>query len=734
MKFLILLFIISISLTLNAQIKRVHSQPSAKTAAGTTHKANCSYSVFPTENNSWGYDIYIGKRLVIHQPIVPGMQGNNGFPDKTAAGKAARLAIKNCTKSVTVNPSKSSSATETGNTWVQKANVGGLSRYGASGFSIGGKGYIGLGNQATSSGLPNDFWEYDTTSNAWTQKANFGGPARVNAVGFAIGNKGYMGTGSDDTSYYDDFWEYDPVANTWTQKADFAAGLRRDASGFSIGTKGYIGTGDPYGAASTNDFWEYDPSTNTWTQKANFGGIGRINATAFSIGGKGYLGTGYANNGDLKNDFWEYDPSTDTWTQKANFGGIARAGAVSFGLGTRGYMGTGFNFSSGYLNDFWEYDPYSDSWTQKADFGGGNRGSAVGFNIRDVGYIGTGNNYSFENDFWAFEPGCIPPSPPTNTTAASNQTICANHSTTLSASGQGTLDWFDAASGGNWLGTGPNFLTPVLLTNTTYYVQDSTCEASARTSIAVTVNPLPAQAGPISGTAKVCAGRENVAYSISPVANASNYSWILPPNATISSGGGTSITLNFAANAVSGNLAVYGTNSCGNGMASPNFSITVNPVPPAPMISNSGDTLFSNAPYGNQWYFEGTLLAGDSLQTLVAGKSGQYWDIITLNTCSSDTSNHILLLKTGIYPSLPADINVFPLPNDGKFWISMTNPSKGTYAVSIYNTLGKKIYQDNVAINRSLPTFINLGPIPAGVYFLTLENGHHKESRKIIVN
>ena len=31
--------------------------------------------------------------------------------------------------------------------------------------------------------------------NTWTQKANFGGTERIGATGFSIGSKGYIGTG-----------------------------------------------------------------------------------------------------------------------------------------------------------------------------------------------------------------------------------------------------------------------------------------------------------------------------------------------------------------------------------------------------------------------------------------------------------------------------------------------------------------------------------------------------------
>jgi hypothetical protein len=172
---------------------------------------------------------------------------------------------------------------------------------------------------------------YHPTSNSWVQKANFGGVERNCAVGFSIGSKGYLGTGAGG-GFRDDFWEYDPLANSWTQKANFQGGIRYFAVGFSIGSKGYIGTGSDLNYKK--DFWEYDPATNVWTRKADFGGTARNKAVGFSIGGKGYIGTGI--DGVNKRDFWEYNPATDTWTQKTNFGGTARINAFGFSIGGKG--------------------------------------------------------------------------------------------------------------------------------------------------------------------------------------------------------------------------------------------------------------------------------------------------------------------------------------------------------------------------------------------------------------
>lgn len=288
-------------------------------------------------------------------------------------------------------------------TWTQKSDFGGTARYGAVGFSIGEKGYLGTGY---STDWLKDFWEYDAATDTWSQKADFAGTKRVFASGFAIADKGYVGCGTDLTQRTD-FWEYNPATNTWTQKADFAGVARDAAVGFSIGTKGYIGTGLTGLTTRLNDFWEYDPATDSWMQKSNVGGPVRAFAAGFSIAGKGYIGTG--NSGALEKDFWEYNPTTDTWTKKADFPGISRFGATAFNIQNFGYIGTG-DIGGIYANDFFEYNPLTDTWISVAALGGILRSSAVGFGIGNNGYVGTGYNTIIESkDFWQYTPNCIPP-------------------------------------------------------------------------------------------------------------------------------------------------------------------------------------------------------------------------------------------------------------------------------------------------------------------------------------
>jgi predicted CXXCH cytochrome family protein len=97
----------------------------------------------------------------------------------------------------------------------------------------------------------------------------------------------------------------------------------------------------------------------------------------------------------------------------------------------------------------------------------------------------------------------------------------------------------------------------------------------------ITVNTLPANAGPITGTSSVCQGQSGFAYSVAAIAGAASYTWSYSGTGFTPSGTTASITGSFSAAATSGNLTVFGVNSCGNGVSSATFPITVGTLPAA---------------------------------------------------------------------------------------------------------------------------------------------------------
>jgi hypothetical protein len=98
MKKILLLFAVIISLTLNAQTKPDQTPVTKSSAADTNKKVSYTYTIISTANNTWCYDIYKEKRLLIHQPSIPGLPGNEGFKTKGNAEKVAKLVIEKIKK------------------------------------------------------------------------------------------------------------------------------------------------------------------------------------------------------------------------------------------------------------------------------------------------------------------------------------------------------------------------------------------------------------------------------------------------------------------------------------------------------------------------------------------------------------------------------------------------------------------------------------------------------------
>lgn len=73
---------------------------------------------------------------------------------------------------------------------------------------------------------------------------------------------------------------------------------------------------------------------------------------------------------------------------------------------------------------------------------------------------------------------------------ASTISVCYNESVSLTAQGEGNLEWYDSLTGNDALANGNTFTTPKLTENKTYYVKAKTCTSSDRIPIVVTVNSV----------------------------------------------------------------------------------------------------------------------------------------------------------------------------------------------------------------------------------------------------
>ncbi len=519
---------------------------------------------------------------------------------------------------------------------------------------FGGYGY----GQTTTSGQGNlqDLWKYTVADNKWmwvsgaknvSAAGNYGvqGQAaatntpspRNNAITW-VDNSGNLwmfggyGMAPDMTQgYFNDLWKYDLTLSMWI----WVSGNSTVMSLGTYGTKGVASALNKPSGRQSSVAWK-DNSGNLWL----FGGFGKSSITT---------------NGPL-NDLWKFDLITSQWTWMSG-SNIPTASSV-FGIkGTPSITNTpgarenavgwtdGNNFwlhggamSSSIYNELWMYNVTNGTWVwvdgsaspnQLGVYGTKNilspanvigsrqracatkdiNGNFILFGGTGYGSIDGGNL----NDVWKIDP-CYT-NYAVNLTSNSNLLVCPNQTTTLTASGAGNLGWYSAASGGAYLGAGTVLTTPTLTTNTTYYVQDSTCGAGPRTAITVTVNSAPTVV--ITGTNLACANRT---VALNTGGSASTYTWSTTQTTT-------SIIVSPS---VTTTYTVIGTaaNSCTNSAVK---TITVLPLPTLTVTGNN------------------TLCAGNSTTLTVNGANTYTWSagffVPTISVAPSASTNYSVIGK-----------------------------------------------------------------------------------------
>lgn len=157
----------------------------------------------------------------------------------------------------------------TANSWAQKTTFPGLPRYSMASFVINNKIYAGLGLSIGTSGgaygpVGSDMYQYDPTTNNWLAIANFP-DARGDNSGFTINGKGYIGLGTNSISFASQkkFYEYNPLVNNWRERATFSY-YKEGQKSFTLNGGGYYLGGYTLGNPNIvyNDNYQYIPCSN----------------------------------------------------------------------------------------------------------------------------------------------------------------------------------------------------------------------------------------------------------------------------------------------------------------------------------------------------------------------------------------------------------------------------------------------------------------------------------------
>ncbi len=159
-----------------------------------------------------------------------------------------------------------------------------------------------------------------------------------------------------------------------------------------------------------------------------------------------------------------------------------------------------------------------------------------------------------------------------------NTTVCQGSTQTYSIAAVSGATSYTWTLPGGWVGTSTttSITTTVGSTGGTISVTaNSACGSSTAQTLVVTVTPTPAQPGPITGNASVCAGSLEI-YSIAAVTGATSYTWTLPGGWT---GTSTTTSINATVGVAGGTISVVANNACGSSI-SQTLIVTMGGGPP----------------------------------------------------------------------------------------------------------------------------------------------------------
>jgi len=140
-----------------------------------------------------------------------------------------------------------------------------------------------------------------------------------------------------------------------------------------------------------------------------------------------------------------------------------------------------------------------------------------------------------------------------------------------------------------------------------------------------------------------------------------------------------------------GNYAVKVTfKNCISSTSDP-VSVIVIPIPLTPEITLENLVLHSNAESGNQWYRNGDIIPGATEQSYAVTQNGIYYDIVTVNGCSSLQSNEINITNVGInnfqYESF---LKIYPNPSDNFYELHYKILSNHHVIIKLFDVMGNE--------------------------------------------
>ncbi len=318
---------------------------------------------------------------------------------------------------------------------------------------------------------------------------------------------------------------------------------------------------------------------------------------------------------------------------------------------------------------------------------------------------------------------------------AATPTVTAGGATTLCTGGSVTLTAASATTGATYQWflngtaiTGATSATYTANTAGAYTVEATAngCPSAASTATAVTVNAAAATPTVTAGGATTFCQGGSVALTAASATTGATFQWFLNGTAIP-----TATTATITAPAP-GSYTVVATAAGCPSAASTATTVTVNATPATPTISQNGGILTSSSATGNQWFLNGTPIAGATGQTYVTTTNGAYTLQVTANGCPSALSAVTNVTTSGMTDNLAGmSVQVYPNPASGSFNVKLNGYQKEATVV-LYNLAGQLIATDKVAADGKAKN-IDIKGLAAGTYMLKVTSDKGVQVTRLVV-
>jgi Zn-dependent metalloprotease len=361
--------------------------------------------------------------------------------------------------------------------------------------------------------------------------------------------------------------------------------------------------------------------------------------------------------------------------------------------------------------------------------------------------------------------------------------VCPGFSTTVNATGSGMLTWYDTATGGNQLGTGTSYNTPVLSSITTYYVESVISSPPQNAGAPnntmgsgsyfvntnyrnlifdvytpvtlISVNVYAGAAGNRTFTLRQGASTlQTITVNVPNGLSTVTLNWPLPVGNNLEIGCSGYINLyrnSSGANfpyTLNGVLSITGTNASssdyyyyfynwvvqGPACISARTAVTVNldsatadysPAILANTVTFTDNSIATSSIVSWHWDFGNGDTSNVQNPVYVYPALGTYQACLTVtdaNGCTSTQCREIAIITLGLSHSFAsAGISIYPNPVTNNIYVSFNSAASSDWLLKITNVLGEVVAERMVAV-RSGSVEWNLSSLAAGAYTLTLQN------------